>query len=153
MRAYITIISVFTLAIIASCSKPKTYSKIPKINGAVFVPSDTDGTTSVRSGNPLDTVYIVLDVADGDGNLSNVYLKDSRATDLIPLPFPEIPNEITDGGNGVKGQCILRIDAPSFLVLRPDHPGGDTLYYEIYVQDEDSQPSNHLTTKNIYITP
>jgi hypothetical protein len=152
MRSYIAILAI-TVFLFASCSK-NNLSKIPQISSLTITPD------SIKAGSSRDTVYLKFHIVDGDGNLGNdhnstnydIYLIDNRDSSVTGYFFPYIPSQVTSDGNGIEGDCIVKLLA-AFIVPRANHPNGDTVHYEVYVKDQAQNESNHLTTPDIYIRP
>lgn len=155
MRLYGILILAIAAMLPTSCKKANNNSVIPSITYGGISPN------TVKSGNGKDTVFVKLILNDGDGDLGNdpnsgihdVYLKDSRTGETNKYFFPAIPSDAIKAEKGVQIYVTIKVEAGLFLVLRPDHPTGDTLSYDIYVKDKAGNNSNTITTEPIYITP
>jgi hypothetical protein len=156
MRSRITLFALLALGIL-SCKKENTASKVPVISSLEIFPD------SVKSGSAEDTLLVAFLVSDGDGDLGNdaasmkfdIFFKDNWGNNPFPFYFPDIPDELVDKTKGIIARCTVQVPAAQFLVLRPDpiHATGDTVKYEIYVEDRAGNKSNTLTTPEIYIKP
>jgi hypothetical protein len=154
MRSYLVLMATATL-ILGACKKKANIGTSPIITYQRLVPN------TVQSGSAKDTVNIIFTIQDGDGDIGNdpqtgvhdIYLKDSRSNQENPYFLPTIPSDAIIPGEGINAACTLRVYASLFLLLRPDHPDGDTLDYEIYVKDKAGHKSNVIKTDKIYITP
>lgn len=136
---------------ITSCQK-KTSTNVPQITFTRLTPDTT------QQGSSVDTVAIQFNITDNITNLASgyIYIKDSRfdtgyAVDILPSVNVNgaNPNE------SVHALCTYYMLGANILV-RPDtvhQKNGDTLHYEIYIQDAAGQASNHITTPNLYIKP
>jgi hypothetical protein len=149
----------FALAVIlviacSSCKKSSNLSKIPSI---AYIGISTD---SVNSGSSTQKIDLTFNFTDGDGDLGNdpksgvydIYTTDSRDDSAYNYFFPAQLPDVIEPGKGIEGSCTITIDA-AFLILRPDHPKGDTLHFDVYIRDKAGNTSNHITTSNIYIKP
>lgn len=139
---------------LSSCKKSSNMSKIPSI---AYIGMSTD---SVHSGNSTETIELTFNFADGDGDLGNdprtgvydIYTTDSRNDSAFNYFFPSQLPDVIDPSRGIQGSCTITIQA-AFLMLRPDHPKGDTLRFDVYIKDKAGHNSNHFTTPDIYIKP
>lgn len=152
MRITIVIFAILALSI-SACKKNNT-DKTP------YIANIRVSKTSVTSGSSEDTVIISFRYTDGDANIGrgdarDIFIKDNRVQGATFNSFalPEIPDEYIDPKKGISGNAYLPLSAALFLILRPDHPNGDTVSYEVYMVDKDGKESNHLTTPDIYINP
>lgn len=140
------------VAIVPACRKD-TVSKIPHIALTEFLPVD-----SMIVG--VDTVLIVFNFQDGDGDISNdtgsgIYLKDMRfdTAPFIRTPFPKItPATIEDPTKGLTGTCTFYPDPPTQR-LDSLHSISDTLVYQLYITDRAGHKSNVLTTRPLIMKP
>lgn len=114
---------------------------------------------SVKNLALEDTVFINFHIVDGDGDLTSstggVYLKDSRfdSAAAYRLSFPDVPTDVINPKDGLDAICTVRLGAGVLMNLRPDHPNGDTLSYQLYIVDGAGHESNHVQTSKIYIRP
>jgi len=138
-----------------SCQKGGNSSPIPAIN--LLAPAKP---VKVKAGSSRDSVLISFNFTDGDADLGaapssgqyDIYTIDSRDTSQINYFFPPGMAQATIPGKGIEGTCNLNVLA-AFLLLRADHPDGDTLRYEVYIKDRAGHESNHVHTADIYLTP
>lgn len=143
---HITLI-LLVAVLFTSCEK-NTMSKIPYISLIEFV------ADSVMQAN-MDTCFFYFSLEDGDADIavpgdsvSQIYLKDSRDPDFIPMPFPTIDPSILDPKKGIKGTCLFYIrPLPKVDTL------ADTLNYEFYIKDKAGHESNHLVTPRFIVRP
>lgn len=151
MKYTLFILTLFIL--FSACQKKKNGGKVPSI--AFKAMSDT----VIREGSS-QFIHILFSFADGDGDLGvdarsgdyDIYTIDNRDTVKVGYYFPfELP-EAGREGEELTGDCTLSLEG-AYIALRPSHPGGDTVRYEIYIRDRAGNESNHITTKDIYILP
>ena len=139
--------------LLAACQKDSGVSKIPHISLLAFAP---DSAMTVN----VDTCFFYFSLVDGDADIgddsvSQIYLQDSRFTDLgfIKTPFPEIDIAIEDAKKGIEGKCLF-IPFPQ-PTPRTDSlhaaTGRDTLTYELYMKDRAGNESNHIVTHSFVI--
>lgn len=153
-KPFLYLLPILSLFFFLSCDKKKNGNPVPSIAFRNMLPN------TVKSGNSEDTIKLSFRFHDGDGNLGNdpatgiydIYTKDSRDGKEFNYFFPEGISSLIPPGDELEGNCTISIMA-AFLLLRPDHPDGDTLRYEVYIKDRDGNESNHFTTPDIYITP
>lgn len=148
--ALLTFAVVFLIGI-TSCQK-KTSTNVPQITFTQLTPDTT------QQGSPFDTVAIQFNITDNIANLASgyIYIKDSRfdtgfAADILP----SVSVSGADPNEAVHALCTYYMLGANILV-RPDsvhQKNGDTLHYEIYIQDQSGQASNHIITPNLYIKP
>lgn len=118
----------------------------------------------VISGDVQDTLFIglryrmkVRNVAN-DTAVARVILRDSRDQTNQRFSYPDelkvdISDEIDAGKTNISGTITLRLTVGNFLVLRPTRPNGDTMRYEIFLEDIEGNTSNIIETQDIYILP
>lgn len=115
---------------------------------------------TVVSGNAKDTVIISLRYSIAAANIGagdtivKVFGIDKRDDFQSIFPFPnEIDGTLTEEDVNISGNLTVKLSANQFFTLRPDHPNGDTLRYEIHLKDKNGVESNRVTTPDIYIVP
>ncbi|RYE25832.1 MAG: hypothetical protein EOP51_02635 [Sphingobacteriales bacterium] len=158
MIRLLSVVAVLSLILVA-CSKSNTAPEAPVISLLGIQPS------TVRSGNPEDTLIISMMVSDANADLGvdensgkhDVIMIDSRNTgtaeDTQRLFLPTIPDQIKEAGKGLSGRADIILPAALYLLSRDDHPDGDTLHFDIYIMDRAGHESNHIVTPDIYLTP
>lgn len=145
------------LAFIAGCKKKNTGNPVPEITFLSMTPQ------TLRGGSSEDTLFLAFRFSDGDGDLGNpytggnydIYLIDSRDSLASGYYFPEIPEEYKDPYEGIKGTTTLILPG-TYILPRQDSlhlEQGDTLQYEVYIQDRAGHESNRFTTPTIYLLP
>ncbi|MDR3679416.1 MAG: hypothetical protein P4L41_05575 [Flavipsychrobacter sp.] len=158
MKRYCILLTMIPALIFASCTK-NTLSKIPQISLAGFIGD------SLIAGS-ADTVSIYISFTDGDADLGvnpnntqgyyDIYLKDSRYdTGYVGYFFPTIDPSAEVSSKGLSGTILFQQPA-ALLHTRPDSlhmKYGDTLNYEIYIEDRARHQSNHITTPTFIIRP
>jgi len=149
--SFLAIVVLFFFAGIISCKK-KTSTNVPQITFTTLTPDTT------QEGSPYDTVAIKFNITDNLASLASgyIFIQDSRfdtgyAMDILPSVniTGAVPNE------SVHALCTYYMLSANILV-RPDSvhlKNGHTLHYEIYIQDQSGQASNHITTPDLYIKP
>lgn len=116
-------------------------------------------TNKIKSGSG-DPVIVQFHFADGNGDLGNspatgmydIYTTDSRDTASYNYYFPYEMVMALPPGEPVEGTAQVTFVGDLF-VLRPGHPDGDTVNFEVYIRDRAGNTSNHFTTPDIYIVP
>lgn len=152
MKKYL-ILFIALIFVTAACKKAQKPFDKPAI---VFAGISKD---MVIDRNIKDTVlinlrYTMAAAAVGSSFETVVYLKDSRDQNLQPFSFPdEVGNNLPDGETNISGQITVQLFADRVFALRPDRPNGDTLHYDIYLEDKDGNQSNIIVTPDIYILP
>lgn len=147
----ILIIFLFATTGFSACEK-NSASKVPNIT--------LMGANQFIKTN-VDTMAIQFKIIDGDADLGNdtlsgVYWKDSRFDSIgfTRADFPYIEPGAEDPKKGLEAICTFfpvpqptpRFDSIHVLF-------GDTMNYEVYVQDRAGNKSNHIITPTIIITP
>jgi hypothetical protein len=140
---------------LAACEKEQGMGPVPNI--ALVAPLKP---VSVKAGSSRDSVLITFNFTDGDADLGNspssgqydIYTTDSRDTAQYNYFFPNGMTDVVIPGKGIQGTCNLKVEA-AFLLLRPDHPDGDTLHYDLYIKDRAGHESNRVKTADIYLVP
>ncbi len=115
----------------------------------------------VKELDNKDTVIINLRytmAVDGVGSGTEapiVYLKDTRFDDnQTPYPFPDdVINKLPDYEPNISGAITLKLPVDVFFALRPDRQEGDTMQYEIHMEDKNGIKSNTVNTPDIFIVP
>ncbi len=144
----ILIIAIISI-IATSCNKKTKMANVPKLT---FKELSTKTIQAGSEGN----VNISFLFEDGDGNIgfgtNNLFLKDSRDTQLIPYTIPKIPDKFNPE-SGLKGVILVQFPA-AFLLLRTDtlHLNTDTLTWDIYMKDQAGNVSNTITTTPLVLT-
>ena len=145
---HLLIIAIISI-IVTSCNKKTKYANVPKLTFREVSPS------IVQAGGE-GNVNISFLFEDGDGNIgfgtNNLFLKDSRDTQLIPYTIPDIPDKFNPE-SGLKGIMLVQFPA-AFLLLRADslHKDSDTLTWNIYLKDKVGNISNTITTTPLILT-
>lgn len=148
------------MASMASCQKdPDQYPIEPQI----YYQSTTPRVMSFE--DTAASIRIELKFTDGDGDLAldptenetSVFFKDSRDTTSAPythaFPIPFIPESDRPVNGGLEGGITINLGKQYFSVTDSLHLvlKGDTLQYNIYIQDRAGHKSNLVTTDFIYI--
>nr|MBS0037093.1 hypothetical protein [Saprospiraceae bacterium] len=151
MNRYVLLMLFFT-ALVYSCANSPGFPDKPDIE---FVEMENN---TVAQSSQMDSVVFVIYFEDGDGNLrpvdqeANVFLMDLRdSTIAFAFASPDIPTE--GSGNGIKGTmrlhanilrgdicCIYESGQPPCTPAIPIRT--DSLYYDLYLFDEDGKRSN-----------
>lgn len=146
------IISLSAVACFSACEKNKV-SKVPNIT---LIAASNEIKTNV------DTMAIQFKIIDGDADLGNdsllsgVYWKDSRydSAGFTRADFPYITPSLEDPNKGIEAICtFFPVPQPTPRLDSMHIFSGDTMTYELYVQDRAGNKSNHITTPTIIITP
>ncbi|WP_118975532.1 hypothetical protein [Taibaiella koreensis] len=144
---------------LASCTKqPKDYPPEPQIYYLSLRPQQVNL-------NDTAGVLIELKFTDGDGDIGtdrsgetkNIFLKDSRDTSSSPFtlrqPFPYIEDYMRPTKGGLEGFLSINMGRQFFSVTDSLHLAlrKDTLYFNIYVEDDAGHKSNVVQTDPIYL--
>ncbi len=94
----------------------------------------------------------------GDPSSANIYFKQNRDSfDKVEnLEFPEELRsfEIPENRDHIRGYITFILSADAYnLALRPSRPNGDTLTFDIWIEDPSGRRSNTITTSEVYIIP
>lgn len=147
---YVAITILLGTFAIAACQKAKSPAAKPSI-ALRSVSHD-----SVVTGSFKDTVLIELryTIARKEVEGTVVSITDKRDTTVNEFHFPkELSDSISNDLVNVTGTYMMRVPAAQYLIMRPDHPNGDTVQYEIVMKSGTGIESNKVTTSNIYILP
>jgi hypothetical protein len=112
---------------------------------------------SIASGRSQDTVALQIYIKDKNGDLISknpaFYLKSSHDTAFIAYDFPEIDESILNNPNGIEGDIFFFVtgDIANARLDSLHQAVGDTVQYEIYVEDQAGNKSNYITTGPIRI--
>jgi hypothetical protein len=143
-------------ALFAACKDPEELSPIPSIAFLSLEPR------VVQAASSEDTTFLEFRFSDGDADLGvesstgehDVFLIDSRDSEVRQLYFPEIADELRDPAKGMTGTAVIILEAALLLPRDSLHAiTGDTLRYEVYVRDRAGHESNRFTTPDIILTP
>lgn len=141
-----------------------------KKNAIVYpdTPQIYDQTTQpdhIKVSDPNAFVSIQFRFIDGDHNIaddpnetdSTIFIKDSRDTSSKPYtytyPMPYIPPEMRPAG-GLQGSITLHLSNAYFSPRDSTHLalGKDTMFWSIYVKDDNGNISNTIHSDTIYIS-
>jgi hypothetical protein len=148
-------IIIVTIAIIASCKKPDSYSDVPAITfKSIFVEKNQAGKDS--------TAHLIISFTDGDGDLGTEM--NEGPNNFIVTPYrKEQGNWIIDTSLSVSSMSghlpyLTQTGSNKALKGDVDHdidlPLGfahDTLQYQIYIVDRSLNHSNTIVTPEIII--
>ena len=154
MKKY-TILFIASILVFAACKKSVAQLEEPSIafkSISKHLVKDRDSEDTVI----INLRYTMAASALGVGTEpSIVYLKDSRFDDVqTSYPFPdETIQKLPEGEPNISGDITLKLNVGTFFALRPDRPDGDTLQFEIYMEDKNFVKSNTVNTPDIYIVP
>ncbi|MCB0696080.1 MAG: hypothetical protein KDC07_01865 [Chitinophagaceae bacterium] len=153
MKKY-TVLFASMIIIATSCSKPGSPLEKP----AIVFRGISDTIVVDRAAK--DTVImnlrytIAVDKVGSSTTPTIVYLKDSRDQNVATYSLPdEIYTKLPDDQFNISGDITLKLPASTQFALRPDHPTGDTLNFEIYMEDKNGTGSNKVYSPNVYIVP
>ncbi|MEM1320465.1 MAG: hypothetical protein AAGG75_09420 [Bacteroidota bacterium] len=155
-----TIISLFAILFVLSCTKPPDYPPEPVIE---FKSLSKGFLTQGAFG---DTLLLTISFTDGDGNIgddenrANFILTDLRdGQAFVTFSAPLIP--VQGANNGISGEISVIIDAGIPICclyengLNPCTPSADfptdTVIYEVQIMDRDSNMSNIIQTDPIIL--
>lgn len=152
MRTY-SILIIMLLITISSCKKSGKALEEPEI---IFtgISHDRIANSSIKDTVIINLRYsMAIDAVGDENNPTQVYFQDSRDQTSQPTRFPvEVSNNLPEGEVNMSGNITLRLPG-IFFTLRPTRPNGDTLHYNIYLEDKDNVKSNTVETPDIYILP
>jgi len=142
-----------SLLLLASCSKDSKKDPVPSI-------SFTGITDTVMKAASAEIIQVGINFSDGNGDLGvdpasgyfDIYTIDSRDSSEQGYYFPSDVPGLRRPGKALSGSFVLDLEA-AFVELRPDHPKGDTLYYDIYIRDQAGNKSNRVRTPTIILLP
>ena len=143
-------IALLAITCFAACNK-KVVVKEPSI-------SFTSATPQLNVG---DSAVIEFTISDEDADLGNdtqgisgIYCKDTRYDSLgfVRFEFPAIDSALEDPNKGLEIHCeFVPIPYPTPRLDTLHTKYGDTLTYQIYVEDRAGHKSNIITTTQIII--
>lgn len=142
-----------------SCKRDKTDYPIPP-----QIYNQSTNPHKIKVTDPTSSIKIKFSFKDGNQNIANnpnetdstIFIKDSRDTSaedfsyVYPMPF--IPKNLRPK-NGIQGTVTLNLSNAYFSPKDSLHfaLGKDTMYWSIYIMDNDSNISNTIKSDTIYI--
>ncbi len=149
---------IFCLFLVGACNKqPGEFPPEPQIYYQSTKPNLIDLM------GEQEAVNIIFSFTDGDGNIANdasevepaIFIRRTRDTlaEPFPFPMPYIPQNIRPENGGVEGRVVINL-GKEYFSLDSLHAalGGDTLTFDIYIQDELGNRSNVITTDSVVVT-
>jgi|SRR5690606_2112393 len=149
---------VFCVLVCSGCEKVEPEFPVePQIYYQSTIPHSLD------LFGPVENVEVIFRFTDGDGDIAldpsetepAIYLRRTRDSLLDPFtfPMPYIPKNIRPENESVEGRVVLQL-SKAYFSLDSLHTalGGDTISFDIYIQDQAGNRSNQITSEPVIVT-